>query len=649
MILFLVVASGLYLGGARRAVAGPAFLAGAGLWGLLAWRGVYEIRSGKRVVGLMDLPVFLFLGYAAWAVLRAPCDSFGRLEWLWASVYGAVFLPARHQLPTRKMIPWILGGLVGVALLTEAFGFLHFRVGTYPIGPVPVLGWNMQMRPDYEQRMSGTFGCPNHFGNYLVQAEWVRLHQLVVRSAAVLGRKPDDGRQFAAQFLRADAALIDIMDTQLRALDAEAALFPRAACDIEAVDIRVLEVDWRREYQLQSGVWQLVPVQNAPTQVRIVSGQPAPTQICVMTRTPGEAPLARLQIRQLLHSRCNQDTHPQLSHAGAHGLSVWLGHMAQSVSWVVPALPAASRAAEAGLVLIEETFPDITQLRMTTCGLRDEGIPFGVLQTYIYAYQAHQYFFTWNREPSDELSWPRAIDRAEGNLQGRTKCRAERDGRPIPCSDWEHGFDVSLNNAVVSGLDRLFSAWQQTTQVAAMKSTMSLLNGHAALTWGWREGAQGLVGLPFMRLAGELDLNNLISLELSGEVTVGETRTRVRLFVQGECPARQILKRESELPGLFEVLSELTMRWKLKFQLEFDPLAVETASLWCEAGPCSGSLNGEIGLRPKISGGSGWQWFVRLHTDAVSVPIGICDPVLGLTFKTVPLLPSMDLLNWSIG
>lgn len=48
--------------------------------------------------------------------------------------------------------------------------FLHFRVGVYPIGPVPILGWEMVPRPDYEARMSGTFGCPNHFGNYLVQA-----------------------------------------------------------------------------------------------------------------------------------------------------------------------------------------------------------------------------------------------------------------------------------------------------------------------------------------------------------------------------------------------------------------------------------------------------------------------------------------------
>jgi len=118
----------------------------------------------------MDAPVFLFLGYAAWAVQRAPCEYFARVEWLWASLYGAVFLSVRHQLGGRRMIPWILGWFLAVAFLTELYGFLHFRTGAYPIGPVPILGWEMVERPDYEARMSGTFGCPNHFGNYLVQA-----------------------------------------------------------------------------------------------------------------------------------------------------------------------------------------------------------------------------------------------------------------------------------------------------------------------------------------------------------------------------------------------------------------------------------------------------------------------------------------------
>ena len=127
-------------------------------------------RSGRRVLDWMDAPVFLFLGYAAWAVQRAPCEYFARVEWLWASLYGAVFLSVRHQLGGRRMIPWILGWFLAVAFLTELYGFLHFRTGAYPIGPVPILGWEMVERPDYEARMSGTFGCPNHFGNYLVQA-----------------------------------------------------------------------------------------------------------------------------------------------------------------------------------------------------------------------------------------------------------------------------------------------------------------------------------------------------------------------------------------------------------------------------------------------------------------------------------------------
>jgi len=174
-LLALITGSGLYLGGARRAFAGPAFLVSAGLWVCLALRAVEGWRSGRRILGWMDLPVFLFLGYAAWATGQAPCEYFARVEWLWASIYGAVFLSVRHQLGGRRLVPWILGWFLVVALLTELYGFLHFRVGVYPIGPVPVLGWDLVQRPDYEARMSGTFGCPNHFGNYLVQASLAAL------------------------------------------------------------------------------------------------------------------------------------------------------------------------------------------------------------------------------------------------------------------------------------------------------------------------------------------------------------------------------------------------------------------------------------------------------------------------------------------
>ena len=158
---------------------GPAYLAGSLLWLLLAWRGVEGWISGRRVTDYLDLPVFLFLGYSFWAVLRAPCEYFGRLEWLEASVYGAVFLAVRHQLPGRKMIPWVLGWLLLVAAMNEVYGFLHFREPTYPIGPVSLVGWEAEDRADYAERMSGLFGCPNHFGNYLVQASLAGLTLLI--------------------------------------------------------------------------------------------------------------------------------------------------------------------------------------------------------------------------------------------------------------------------------------------------------------------------------------------------------------------------------------------------------------------------------------------------------------------------------------
>jgi O-antigen ligase len=127
------------------------------------------------VVDLLDLTVFAFLAYAAWATLRGPAPYLGKIEWLCASLYGSIFLTARHQLPARKGVPWILVFFVVVALGGTGVGFLHFRQPIYEIGPVPLLGWEAVDRPDYQERMSGAFGCPNHFGNFAVQASLAAL------------------------------------------------------------------------------------------------------------------------------------------------------------------------------------------------------------------------------------------------------------------------------------------------------------------------------------------------------------------------------------------------------------------------------------------------------------------------------------------
>jgi hypothetical protein len=150
-------------------------------------------------------------------------------------------------------------------------------------------------------------------------------------------------------------------------------------------------------------------------------------------------------------------------------------------------------------------------------------------------------------------------------------------------------------------------------------------------------------------VAGELDLLHKIDLELAGDIEVGVTRSRVRLLVKGDAPMQHVLAREAALPSLFDLLLGLTARWQMKFQVEFDPLAVDDAAMWCEAGPCTGSLVGEVGLRPRLSGGGGWQWYARMHSEPVSLPICVHDPVLGQTRKTLFLLPSVNLLDWSLG
>lgn len=190
----LIFLTTLYFGGARNVVAGPGYLIGAVLWLLLGLQAIAGIIQKKRSVDLVDLPVFLFLGYAAWATWGyAPDEYHARLEWLWASVYGAVFLTARHQVPGRKMVPWLLGAFLVAVLLSVAYGFAHFRVFGYSIGPVSIFGFPADDRvAGYAERMSGTFGCPNNFGNYTVQAGLVALTLLTwpgmfwpVRIAAV--------------------------------------------------------------------------------------------------------------------------------------------------------------------------------------------------------------------------------------------------------------------------------------------------------------------------------------------------------------------------------------------------------------------------------------------------------------------------------
>lgn len=182
-----------------------------------------------------------------------------------------------------------------------------------------------------------------------------------------------------------------------------------------------------------------------------------------------------------------------------------------------------------------------------------------------------------------------------------------------------------------------------------MTATAGLLCGRAALTWGWREGPGGLAHQPLMRVVGDFDLGTEVDVSMTGEVLLGVTRTRVRLLVQGKASGPGQIAREGVEPGLLPALLSNIVRWRFEFRLEFEPVAVEEGAMWSIVGPCTGAVVGEAGLRPRTSGGSGWQWYAQLDTEAVTVSLCIHDPLLGQTRQTVPLLPALQLVDWSLG
>ena len=481
-------------------------------------------------------------------------------------------------------------------------------------------------------------------------APWVKLHQLVRRSVAELQRRAGDGGAMSRQLLASDTALLDVFEPAPRRGKRAASPVPRVACDLEAVDIRLLDTEWRQDYQRVAGTWQRVASAASVTSVRIAADRPMPEMLSVLTHASGVGPAARLQLRLLTHAVCNQDIHPDVVVNGGPERLHCVGHAARAVSWPVYSPSYDPVSTGLGVALVEETAPDISGIRMLTCGVRDEGVPTGALQVQVWSYPADQWLFALQRQAAPDEAWPQPAAESAAPAAALTRCRIERDGEALDSRRWVQGFDEALPAALRQGLGRLFDAWCKATAQASMRSIgPGLLSGRAALTWGWREGAQGLGGRPLLRAVGEFDLNNTLDLTLEGDIELGATRTRLRLRAAGEAPLRLDVARDQAVPGLLDALLPVAVRWRWPFQLDFDPIATEDAALWSGIGLCTGGVIGEATLRPRLTGGSGWQWYLRLGSEAVSVSVTVHDPVLGQTLRNVELLPAVDLLDWCLG
>lgn len=470
---------------------------------------------------------------------------------------------------------------------------------------------------------------------------WVKLHQLVVAGAAELARRGQD----AAPLLGTDARLITALEQ-----DAGSPL-PRQACDIEALEFRALDLDWRREYRLAEGLWQHLPGPAAPPALRVDASMVPPAHLHLLSQPAADGPAARLQVRQAPHGRCGLPSpHPQMRWLGGHGLMAWQGHAAQNTSWTLTAPPAPEAPPGWGTLLLQEPSPELTLLELHTCGLRDRGVPLGSQDLRVWTWPARQWLFTWQRDRLLEQTWPRPPSATPPRpVADGLRVRLARDGAPRSAPQWAQGLGPGIEAALLAGAERLFTAWSGSVQSPRMSLQAGLFNGHAALSWGLREGAAGLTGEPLLRVVGDFKLGQQLELLLTGEVEEAGARTQLTLRVALDTELVLTLSRETAEPPLPEALAPLQQAVRCPVTLAFTPLASDTGLVWSDFGPPTGALVGGFGLRPRLQGGGAWEWFLQLTLEPVAAPMAVQDPLLGRSSRHLALLGSVPLIDWSLG
>ncbi len=481
--------------------------------------------------------------------------------------------------------------------------------------------------------------------------EWLVVHQLVQRSLVELERLPG-ARVEPATLSAVDGLLIEgfgLLGSRGRMRHGEARALPRVACDLDAADLRLLEDGWAREYRLAEGEWRREPA-AAPAALRVDAAHPMPARVSLLTNAEGSGPLTRLQVRLRPHAVCSGDVHPQVHFDGPHGRWTWTGHETRAVSWPVAARAQVLPAPGAGVVVAEETSPELQRLVFETCGLRDEGDAIGSPAAMVAAWPAEQWWVEIQRAvPTAQplLPGPRAWTRAP------TRCRVEREGVAADAAALKRHLEDGLDGEVAVGLQKLAAAWEQVPglQSPTLEATLGLLVGRFAATWGWRLGAAGLAGDALMRLVAQFEQQACqAELLFSGVLEVEGASSRVELKAAGQAALRCELAREAATPPLAELLlARSQVQWRFPFTLALDPLAQASPALLQVAVPCTGALVGAAGLRPCTSGSSGWEWFARLATEAVTARLQGSDPLLGDSERTLTLLPALTLVDWKAG
>lgn len=478
-----------------------------------------------------------------------------------------------------------------------------------------------------------------------------KAYQLCVRVLEQLRSAPNSAQVAAAEFVQA----LQHIDQQLAAAGLLASLLPRepialgAACDVDAVELRLVDHAWRQHYTALGGPWRRVASTPALTSVTLVHDPLAdaapqlPAQITLLSRAAYGDASAKLRVRVKAEHRCDGQLHPLLQCQGPSGARVLRGDMAGDATFTVQALSAAADAATLPHIG-EEDSPQFSVLTVASCGLRARGVPMAGLSTLLAAYDATQHLIAWRREAAP--AWQLPAEAAPAAPAAR--CRREADGQLVDASAWPRGFQA-LDAQLQQALARLCTAWERESGVSDGKLAVeaALLVGSAGITWGWAERPQGTAVPPYMRLEGLFDLVACrLALRFSGSLSLAGSRSLLSLSTDASAPLAGPWQRGPADDALFAAAATLQVPVRQGFALAVQPLAHAGLAVLGGHTLLRGAISGAVGLEQRPDG-PGLRWFVRLNVEPVVAQLRVVDPLLGVQLLQQPLLPAQALVDWS--
>lgn len=479
------------------------------------------------------------------------------------------------------------------------------------------------------------------------RSQGAKAYQLCVGVLERLHSVPQTGQPRADDFKQALQQIDDQLATDgvLASLLLHERIRLGAACDIDAVELGLIDAQWRQHYTALGGPWRREPCAPQAASVTLVHdalGDAAPRlpeQITLLSAPASGGAAAKLRVRVRAEHRCDRLLHPLLQCMGPSAARTLRGDVAGDTTFSVHA----DATAEALPHMGEEDSPQISILSAASCGLRARGVPIGELSTRLAAYDAAQHLIAWRREPAP--AWQLPVDAPPAIAAAR--CRRERDGQLADSSAWPLGFH-DLDLQLQQGAARLCNAWERESGVSdgQLAIDAALLVGSAGITWGWAEGPQGIAAPPYMRLEGLFDLVACrLDLRFTGNLARADSRSILDLSTSGSAGLRASWQRGPQEP-LFVAATKVQVPVRQHFELKVLSLADAGLAMLACCGPVQGAISGAIGLEQRPDG-PGLRWFVRLNVEAVVAQMRVSDPLLGVHFFQQLLLPAQVLVDWS--